>query len=242
MSGHSHFATIKRKKETEDAKKGATFSRLSKIISIAIKTGGSADPDSNYKLRMAIDQAKMANMPKSNVERILERAQEEGKLDEVVYEGYGPENVAVIVEAATDNKNRTAQEIKNIFERSGGSLAGPGSVSFNFESRGLVVIKKNSDPDSQMLDVIDLGVDDVIDTQDDLEVYVKPQDTAKIKDKLIEKGYEVLSFAIVKKPKTSIKIDDPQRAKKLINFLDSLEEHDDVENVFSNADIEESVV
>ena len=149
MSGHSHYATIKRKKDSTDAVKGMIFSKHSKAIQVAIKTGGSPDPDTNAKLRFTIDQAKSDNMPKANIDRILAKASEAGNLDEVTYEGYGANGIAVIVNTATDNRNRTSQEIKNIFERGGGSLAGPGAVSFNFESKGLIVLEKKSDVDEQ---------------------------------------------------------------------------------------------
>lgn len=241
MSGHSHFATIKRKKESEDAKRGAIFSRLSKTISIAIKAGGSANLDTNYKLRVAIDQAKMVNMPKSNIERILAKASQEGSLTEVLYEGYGPFNIAVIVEAATDNRNRTGQEIKNIFEKAGGNLGGPGSVSFNFEPKGIIVVEKDSDVNLQMLEIIDFGVDDVVDVPDELEVYVRPEDTFRIKEKIEEKLWKVKSFSLIQKPKNVIIIDDKDKALKIYEFLENFEEHDDVSNVFSNADINREI-
>src|SRR4030065_2949100 len=157
MSGHSHYSTIKRQKEANDAAKGKVFSKMARAIAIAIKAGGGADPAQNYKLRIAIEQAKASNVPKSNIDRIPSRAQEEVSYDEVSYEGYGPEGIPVIVESATDNKNRTSQEIKNIFERSGGSLAGPGSVSFNFEPKALIVVGKGGDVDSKMLKSIVFG-------------------------------------------------------------------------------------
>jgi len=173
MSGHSHYATIKRQKALTDAARGNVFSKHAKAIMIAAKGGG--DPESNFKLRVAIDKARAENMPKDNIERAIAKATSEGGvLTEAVYEGFGPSGVAVIVEAATDNKNRTAQEIKNLFERGGGSLAGPGAVSFNFESKGFLLIKKTSDPDSQMLTIIDMGVEDITDSVDGLEVYVAP--------------------------------------------------------------------
>lgn len=144
MSGHSHYATIKRQKEAKDSAKGRIFSRHAKAIALAIKVGGSADPELNSKLRFAIEQAKADNLPKANIERILQRSQEMGDLEEVVYEGYGPLGVGVVVDAVTNNRNRTSQEIKNIFERAGGRLAGPGSVSYNFELKGMFTVKKRT--------------------------------------------------------------------------------------------------
>ena len=163
MSGHSHFATIKRQKEAKDQAKGKIFSRHAKAIALAIKAGGSADPELNSKLRFAIEQAKADNMPKANIERILQRSQEMGDLEEISYEGYGPFGVGVIVDVVTSNRNRTSQEIKNLFERGGGSLAGPGSVSYNFEQKSVFVVNKGQDPDSQMFSLIDIGVEDIED-------------------------------------------------------------------------------
>jgi YebC/PmpR family DNA-binding regulatory protein len=242
MSGHSHFATIKRKKEVTDAAKGKMFSRMSRAIQIAIKTGGGPDPSTNYKLRMAIDSAKSVNMPKSNIDRILARSAEASAIDEVNYEGYGPEGVGVVVEVATDNKNRTAQEIKNIFERGGGTLAGPGAVSYNFESKGLLIVKKLADGDAQMLTLIDAGVDDIEESDDVLEVYVAPNKTGETKEKLETLGFEVTSFQLIKQPKSYMTIADPAKASKVLGFLNNLEEHDDVQNVFANVDIPESVL
>ena len=197
MSGHSHYSTIKRQKEANDAAKGKVFSKMARAIAIAIKAGGGADPAQNYKLRIAIEQAKASNVPKSNIDRILSRAQEELSYDEFTYEGYGPEGIAVIVDVATDNRNRTSQEIKNIFERSGGSLAGPGSVSFNFEPKALIVVGKGEDVDSQMLKLIDLGVDDVNESEDRIEVYTTQEKAGEIKELLEKSGFTISSFEII---------------------------------------------
>src|SRR3989344_6041026 len=150
MSGHSKWATIHRSKEVKDAKRGNLFAKMGRAISIAVKAGGGPDPSANFKLRVAIEKARAADMPKENIERAIAKASEGGALEEVTYEGFGPGGIGVIVEAATDNKNRTAQEIKNAFERGGGNLAGPGSVSFNFEQKGFLLVKKTDKPDEQM--------------------------------------------------------------------------------------------
>lgn len=242
MSGHSHYATIKRKKESTDAAKGKVFSKMARAIQIAIRTGGGADPEINYKLRMAIDSAKASNMPKTNIDRILAKSAEGGNLDEVTYEGYGPEGIGVVVETATDNKNRTAQEIKNLFERGGGSLAGPGSVSYNFESKGYLTIKKDSDAESQMLKLIDAGVEEIEETDDGLEVYIAPNKTGETKDLLESQGFEVLSVSLIKQPKTYMNITDPAKATKILTFLDNLEDLDDVQNVYANIDIPEDIL
>lgn len=237
MSGHSHFSTIKRQKEAKDSQKGKIFSRHAKIIQIAIKSGGGADPDTNSKLRFAIEQAKSDNVPKSNIDRILSRASELGDFTEVTYEGYGPSGIMVVLDTATDNKNRTGQEIKNMFEKVGGSLAGPGSLSYNFETKGLIVINKKINPDDQILKIIDMGIDDVNEVADGIEIYLDPASFSSVKEQIISADYEIISSGIIKKPKTLFSINDPQKAKKALEFLTKLEEQEDVQDVFSNLDI-----
>lgn len=243
MSGHSKWSTIKRKKEAEDIKRGKEFSKLSRAISIAAKTGGSPDPEANPKLRVAIDQAKAANMPKDNIERAIQRAVGgDADLEEIKYEGFAPDGVGVIVEAATDNKNRTAQEIKNIFERRGGSLAGPGSVSFNFEPKGLIVVEKKGNVDEQMLALIDAGVEDIEESDDGIEAYVAPSSLSEVKDKLKGLGYTVSSFELVQRPKTMQVVKEPASAQRILKFLDDLENHDDVQKVYANLDVPNDVM
>jgi len=236
MSGHSHYATIKRQKEAKDSAKGRIFSRHAKAIALAIKVGGSADPELNSKLRFAIEQAKADNLPKANIERILQRSQEMGDLEEVVYEGYGPLGVGVVVDAVTNNRNRTSQEIKNIFERAGGRLAGPGSVSYNFELKGMFTVKKKDDIESQMLSLIDLGVEDVFEAEDGIEIYVAPEQFQETRNKLLEKGFEIISSELTKRPKNYLIVENENDAKRIMSFLDALEEHDDVQGVYSNFD------
>ena len=232
MSGHSHYATIKRQKAVTDAARGNVFSKHAKAIMIAAK--GGADPESNFKLRVAIDKARADNMPKDNIERAIAKAtSEEGVLTEAVYEGFGPSGVAVLVEAATDNKNRTAQEIKNLFERGGGSLAGPGAVSFNFESKGFLLVKKTSDSDSQMLSIIDMGVEDITESEDGLEVYVAPDKLGEVKKKVEEAGFEVKEVELQMKPKNLIEVPQTE-SDKIVKFLEILESHDDVQKVYAN--------
>lgn len=238
MSGHSHYATIKRAKEANDAARGKTFSKLAKEITIAVKTGGGGDPDSNFKLRMIMDKAREVNMPKDNVERAIAHATSTTSgLEEVTYEGFGPSGISVMVVAATDNRNRTSQEIKNIFDRVGGRLAGPGSVSFNFESKGFILVEKSADTESQMLKLIDLGVEDVNETEDGIEVYVSPEKLGGIKKSLEEAGFVVKSAEITMEAKNYQTISDPKEAQKIMSFLDVLNDHDDVSQVYSNVDI-----
>ena len=237
MSGHSHYATIKRQKETKDAARGNMFSKLAKAISIAAKSGGGIDPNSNFKLRVAIDKARSFNMPKENIERALRQAQGKLEVEEVTYEGFGPGGVAVMVEVATDNRNRTGQEIKNIFERVGGHLAGPGAVSFNFESRGQFVVRKETDSEAQMLKLIDLGVEDMEETEDGIEVHVAPEKLSEVRRALEESGFIVTATELVQKPKNYVSVTEPKEASKAISFLDALTEHEDIQKVFANLDV-----
>jgi YebC/PmpR family DNA-binding regulatory protein len=240
MSGHSHFATIKRQKAANDAVKGNVFSKMARAIMIAAK--GGADPDMNFKLRFEIDKARAVSMPKENIERAIAKATTDAaNLEEITYEGFGPSGIGVIVEVATDNKNRAAQEMKNTFERGGGILAGPGAVSFNFDNKGFMLIKKSADPESQMLSLIDSGVEDMQETEDGIEVYVAPDKLSEIHKKLVENGFEIVEAELRMKPKNFQSVTDPQGASKAVKFLESLEEIDDVQKVFTNLDIPDDV-
>jgi YebC/PmpR family DNA-binding regulatory protein len=241
MSGHSHFATIKRQKALNDAAKGNVFSKMARAIMIAAKSG--ADPDMNFKLRFEIDKARAVSMPKENIERAIARATTDAaNLEEISYEGFGPFGMGVIVEAATDNKNRTAQEMKNTFERGGGSLAGPGAVSFNFESKGFMLVKKTDNPEAQMLSLIDAGVEDIEEVDGGLEVYVAPDKLSETHKKLVGMGFGISEVELQMKPKNLLTLTDPAQASKALVFLDSLEELEDVQKVFSNIDIPDDVV
>lgn len=238
MSGHSHYATIHRQKEAKDAARGNIFSKLAKAITIAAR--GAPDPNSNFKLRVEVERARAANMPKDNIERAISRAQAAGEqLDEGAYEGFGPGGISVIVETATDNRNRTGQEIKNLFERVGGSLAGPGAVSYNFQSRGFLLVEKNKDSQEQMLSMIDMGVEDVTESEDGIEVYVAPDKLSEIRKKFDDAGFTVSETELSMKPVNLQKLTDSKEIEKAMNFLESLEEHDDVQKVFTNLDIPE---
>ncbi len=243
MSGHSHFATIKRAKEAKDAQKGKAFSKHGRAISIAVKTGGGPDPDANFKLRMAIEAARADNLPKENIERAITKASTEAaNLEEFTYEGFGPYGVSVIVEVATDNRNRTAQELKNIFERGGGNMGGPGSVAYNFESKGMIRIQKNSDVSAQILDLIDVGVEDYEETPDEIIIYTPYDKTAQIRDKIAGKNFTVNSAQAIKKAVNSINIDDPDKVKKVFSFIEKMEEYEDVQNVYTNMDISDEIM
>lgn len=235
MSGHSHFATIKRQKGLKDAAKGNIFGRLSKMISIAIKAGGSANPDMNFKLRVAIDKARENNMPKDNIDRILKSATEKmDSIEEITYEGFGPFGMSVIVETATDNKNRTAQEIKSLFEKGGGNMGGPNSVSYNFEHKGYLLIEKGTDVESQLLSLMDLGVDDVEETDEGIEVYTLPDQLKEVSDKVLASGFKVIRMELTMLPKNYITVTDDAQIEKITKFIESFEGHDDVQRIYHN--------
>lgn len=241
MSGHSHYATIHRQKELKDAQKGKIFSKLAQVIAIAAKEG--CDPEANCKLRVAIEQARAVNMPKVNIERALQQAQDKlQKIEEVTYEGFGPLGIAVIVQAVTDNKNRTSQEIKNLFEREGGSLAGPGSVSFNFEQKGLIVVKKEDNKENQMLKLIDAGAQDLEETDDGIEVYTPVEKLSEVRENLERSGFIITSFELIQKPRNFQTITDIATASRVLSFLDKINDHDDVQKVFANLEVPDAVI
>jgi len=243
MSGHSHWATIKRQKEAADFQRGKIFSKLSRAITIAAREG--ANPETNFKLRLAIEKAKEFNLPKENILRAIRRGsgQEEGeKWEEITFEGYGPEGIGVIVETVTDNRNRTTAEIKNIFERGGGSLAGPGAVSYLFRKMGLITVKKKESIDEQLLQIIDLGAEDVEEVTDAIEVYAIPEQLKELEEKVKNAGFEVKGTELTMKPVTPLVIDDDQKAQRVLKFMESLENHDDVQKVYANFDIPNEVL
>ena len=234
MSGHSKWATIHRQKEINDSARGQVFSKLARAITIAAKTGGGPDPDTNFKLRVLIDKARSANMPKENIERAISKASGAEVMDEVTYEGFGPGGIGIIVEAGTDNRNRTGAEIKNIFERGGGKFAGPGAVSFNFEPKGQILVEKKGTEDEQMLTLIDLGADDLEFTDDGVEVYTSPTNLFEIQKKLIDAGFSVKSTEMIQKPKMYQELPSQDEVEKAIKLLTQLNAHDDVQKVYTN--------
>lgn len=235
MSGHSKWSTIKRQKGVNDAKRGLLFSKLARAITLSAKQGGT-DPTANIKLRLAMDKARGSNMPKENIERAVDKAREAagGELFEATYEGYGPGGVAVLVEAATDNKNRTAQEIKNIFEKWEGSLGVPGSVSYQFEPKGLIVIGKGANSDEMILSLMEVeGVEDVEEVEDEIEVHVKPSEVFQVRGRAEEAGMAVKSAEITMLPKTLISL-DADKENKVLKLIENLDDHEDVQKVYAN--------
>lgn len=233
MSGHSKWSTIKRKKEATDAARGKLFSKLVKQISIAARTSGGPNPDSNAKLRVAVDAARAANMPKENIDRAISKASEAAdSLEEVMYEAYGPDGVGLMIATTTDNRNRTSAELKYILDRGGGSLGSPGSVAYNFAPKGYLLIKKAENVDEQTLALIDAGVEDVEESKLGIEAYTAPHELENVR-RTIEKelGVEVYEVRLVQKPKTEQIVGDAL-GERIIKLVQALEEHDDVQDVF----------
>jgi YebC/PmpR family DNA-binding regulatory protein len=244
MSGHSKWSSIKRQKGVNDAKRGAVFTRVSREIMVAARSGG-GDPDGNFRLRLPIDKARSVNMPMDNIKRAIERAAGAGEgeqFEEIVYEGYGPGGVAVLVEAATDNRNRTAADVRSIFTKAGGQLAGAGAVAWQFEPRGLIAVGSNGkDADEVALAAIDAGADDV-DTSDSdrIEVYTTPADLQRVRQALDDAGVPIESAENAMVAKSTVEV-DANRARQNLRMIEALEDLEDVQRVTANFDIPEDV-
>ncbi|HKC14931.1 MAG TPA: YebC/PmpR family DNA-binding transcriptional regulator [Patescibacteria group bacterium] len=241
MSGHSKWKTIKRQKGAEDAKRGAIFTKLSKAIIIAVKQGGgTTDPASNFRLRLAIDSAKASNMPKDTIDRAIEKGAGVGggELQEVAYEGFAPHGVNVIVEAATDNSTRTGQEVKNVFTKAGGSFGQPGSSSYLFNKMGEIYVAKNTKTFDELFSLaVDSGAEDIEDLGDEAVVYVQTGELAKVRDELISKGLQVRDAKFTLKPISKISL-PRQEQDRVIDFLSALEDLEDVQEVYSNLEVQ----
>jgi YebC/PmpR family DNA-binding regulatory protein len=244
MSGHSKWSTIKRQKGANDAKRGALFTKVAREISVAARQGG-GDPDANYRLRLAIEKARAVNMPADNIKRTIEKATGGGdaeQFEEIVYEGYGPGGVAVLVEAATDNRNRTAAEVRSIFTKAGGQLAGSGAVAWQFEPRGLIAIAPDGqDADEVALAAIDAGADDV-DTDDPeaIEIFTSPADLERVRMALEAAGIGIDSAESTMIAKQTVELDST-KARQALRLVEQLEDLDDVQRVTANFDIPEDV-
>jgi YebC/PmpR family DNA-binding regulatory protein len=245
MSGHSKWSQIKRQKGANDAKRGAVFTKVGREITIAARAGG-GDPDGNYRLRLAIDKARAVNMPADNIKRAIERAvggSAADQYEEVVYEGYGPGGVAILVEAATDNRNRTAAEVRAIFTRGGGQLAGAGSVAWQFEPRGVIAIPRDGlDPDDVALTAIDAGADDVdTDADDMIEVLTDPGKLEPLRKALEAAGVAIESAEVTMQPTQRIDVDETA-VRQNLRLLEQLEDLDDVQRVTANFDLPAEVL
>src|SRR6476620_7213087 len=236
MSGHSKWSTIKRQKGANDAKRGAVFTKVAREIAVAARLGG-PDPDANYRLRLAMEKARSVNMPQDNIKRSIEKATGGGdgeQFEEIVYEGYGPGGVAVLVEAQTDNRNRTAAEVRSMFTKAGGQLAGSGAVAWQFEPRGLITIVRNGvDADEVALAAIDAGAEEV-------EIYTAPTDLERVRVSLEGAGVPVESAESAMIAKQTVEL-DAAKARQALRLVEQLEDLDDVSRVTANFDIPEEL-
>ena len=244
MSGHSKWATIKRAKGIDDAKKGAVFTKLSREIILAAKQGG--DMNANFKLRMAVGRAKAQNMPKDNIERAIAKGSGSGndeQLDEITYEGYGPGGVAILLSVLTDNRNRTVAEIRHRFSRSGGNLGETGSVGWQFAARGLISIPVGkNDPDEVALLAIDAGAEDVNVDDDAIEVQTEPANLEAVRKALEGNGLDIENADFAMVPKTLMELEDQKTAHQVLKLIDALEDLEDVQRVYSNADFSDEAL
>ena len=237
MAGHSKWANIKHRKARQDAKRGKIYTKLIRELTVAAKAGG-GDPNDNPRLRLALDKANSENMPKDTIKRAIERgtgAGEAGNLEEITYEGYGPGGVAVLVEAMTDNRNRTVADVRHAFTKFGGNLGTDGSVSYLFNKIGIAMIEKNQDEDAVMEILLDFDGEDLEDTGDNFVATVPFQNLSAFVEKLKEQGIEVENAEVTMKADTSVPVDQ-EMGEKVLRILDFLDEVDDVQEVHSNAE------
>ena len=228
------------KKEKTDAQRGKVFTKIGREIAIAVKEGGGPDPVNNSKLRDVIAKAKAANMPNDNINRSIKKAAGEGSsvnYEEITYEGYGPGNMAVIVQVLTDNRNRIAAEMRHIFDKSGGNLGASGCVGWMFDKKGLIVIERGAlmDEDEVMMAALDAGAEDFVAQDDAFEVYTSPSDFSAVRESLENAGYTFFSAEVQMIPQNTVNISDKETAEKVERFLDNLDDNDDVQEVFHNA-------
>lgn len=235
MSGHSKWSTIKREKGAKDAKRGAVFTKIGNQIAIAARSG--ADPTMNSALALAIETAKQANMPNANIQRAIDRVSDKNAavMEEATYEGYGPGGVGIIVETATDNKNRTYPDVRSALTKNGGTMAEPGSVAFQFTRKG--VIRVIASGEDALLAILDAGAEDAVEEDGEMTVYTELKDLAKVRLALIEAGLTVKEAELQYVPNNQVEISDPEVARKIFKVLDALDDLDDVVNVHTNADI-----
>ena len=247
MSGHSKWSQIKRQEGAADIKRGQTFTKMANAITIALREGASGDSASNFKLRLAIEQARSVNMPKENIKRAIERGLGKGtadaQIESVNYEGYGPAKVALLISAATDNRNRTTAEIKGLIEHSGGTFASPGAVSWMFTDEGVITVFKNGKSFDEVFDLAaEVGAEDVEETGDAVIIYTKPNEIESIKNALSNKGLVVQGAELAKKPTTTVVITDKETAQKVLSLMEKLEELEAVVKVWSNFDIPDELL
>jgi len=243
MSGHSKWNNIKRKKEKADGAKAKIFTKIGRELAVAVKEGGSGDPAANSRLRDCIAKAKAANVPNDNIDRIIKRAMGDGNADNyenITYEGYGPCGVAVIVETLTDNRNRTAADVRHALDKYGGNLGTSGCVSFMFKEKGVIVVEREDlDEDTVMADALEAGASDFAADEDVFEISTDPEDFSGVREDLEKKGYQFVSAEVEMVPDTYTSIADEETVIKMQKMLDLLEDNDDVQNVWHNWDAPE---
>jgi len=241
MSGHSKWSTIKRAKGAADAKRGAIFTKIGNQIAIAARAG--ADPTMNASLALAIEKAKSANMPSANIQRAIDRVTDKSaaQLDEVMYEGYGPGGIAIIIEAATDNKNRTYPEVRHALSKNGGNIAEPGSVAFQFERKGTIEATFTGDADDALLAALDAGAEDAQEEEGRLVIATDPKELHAVRNALNEAGLTVESAELTYQPKNTILVESAETARKIMKLMDVIDELDDVVASHSNFDIADGV-
>lgn len=241
MSGHSKWSTIKRQKGANDMKRGQAFTKLSNAITMAVKQGGNiADPEMNFRLRIAIEAARNSNMPKDNIERAIARAsgKQDASLEEVVYEGFGPGGISVVVEGLTDNKQRTVSEVKNAFDKNGGTMGAQGSVMYQFQRAGVLIIdKENKSFDDIFLTAVDAGAQDVEEEGSEAVIYTRPEELDKTRTALQSLGFKIKQAELTYKPLTMMTIEDKPTIDKTIAFLEKMEDLGDIQKVYTNFDI-----
>jgi YebC/PmpR family DNA-binding regulatory protein len=245
MSGHSKWASIKRKKAATDAKRGQMFTKLARAITVAAREGG-PDPDANFTLAAAVEKARGYSMPKDNIQRAIDRGAGVGggasEIERVVYEGYGPGGAAIMVEALTNNRNRAGAEVRHAFDKHGGSLGEPGSVAWQFERKGVVLVDAQRYAEEDMLAAIDAGADDVAAEGDLLKVTTEPANLGAVREALAGGGVEVQSAELRMESKAAVEVGAEAEARALLRLIDALDEHDDVEAVYANFDIPETLL
>lgn len=245
MSGHSKWSTIKRKKGANDARRGKIFTRLIKEITVAAR-GGGGDPEGNPRLRTAIATAKTENMPKDNIARAIKKGTGEiaGEVyDEILYEGYGPGGVAVLVECLTDNRNRTVADVRHYFAKSNGNLGESGCVNWMFDKKGLIIVDKELVSEEELMDMaLEAGAEDVVEEDSEFQILTTPDDFEDVRGSLEEGGLKFVEAAISMIPQNTVDVEDEKVAKSLMKLIESLEDHDDVQNVYANFDIDDSLM
>lgn len=245
MSGHNKWSSIKHKKGAADAKRGRIFTKIVKEIAVAAREGG-GNPDANPRLRLAVQKAKDANMPSDNVDRAIRKGTGELEgvsYEEVAFEGYAQGGVAVIVEGLTDNKNRTTAEVRSVFSKRGGNMAGAGSVSFQFEKKGLFLVSKENAEEEELMGIaIEAGAEDFTQEDEFFQITCQPQDFDKVRTALSEKNVKLESGELSMIPKNTVKVEDLETAKKILALVDDLEDNEDIQNVYSNFDISDEIL